>query len=208
MEAIYAHIDSKANDYISKLSEAVAIPSVSGDAAHRPDVLKMGLWLSNELKSLGVDVKLHYPGKQVLDGKEIDLPPVILGKYGADPLKKTVLVYGHYDVQPALKSDGWKHDPFTLVEDDKGRMYGRGSTDDKGPILGWLWAIQLHQELKKEFPVNLVMCFEGMEESGSEGLDDLIYAEAKGFFKTVDFVCISDNCKFKIFFNHVILVHT
>lgn len=122
----------------------------------------------------------------------MDLPPVLLGRYGSDPKKKTVLVYGHYDVQPAMKSDGWATDPFTLVEKD-GKLYGRGSTDDKGPIISWLWTIQAHRDLKIDFPVNLLMCFEGMEESGSEGLDEMIYAQANGFFKDVDCVCISDN---------------
>jgi len=74
-------------------------------------------------------------------------------------------------------------------------MYGRGSTDDKGPVLGWLNVIQAHKEAGVDFPVNLLMCFEGMEEYGSEGLDDFIAAEAKkgGFFESADAVCISDN---------------
>ena len=71
------------------------------------------------------------PGKQILQGVTLDLPPILLGKYGNDPLKKTVLVYGHYDVQPAKKNDGWTHEPFTLVRDENGRLNGRGATDDK-----------------------------------------------------------------------------
>lgn len=59
--------------------------------------------------------------------------------------------------------------------------------------MGWLWAIKVFHDLNIPFPVNLLMCFEGMEESGSEGLDDLIRTEASGFFKTADCVCISDN---------------
>ena len=55
-----------------------------------------------------------------------------------------------------------------------GKLFGRGSTDDKGPVLCWLNCIEAHQELGLEIPVNLKFCFEGMEESGSEGLDDLI----------------------------------
>jgi acetylornithine deacetylase/succinyl-diaminopimelate desuccinylase-like protein len=101
---------------------------------------------------------------------------------------------GHYDVQPALKSDGWDTDPFTL-EDKGGRLFGRGSTDDKGPVLGWIWTLIAHAELKIPLPVNLVMCFEGMEESGSIGLEEIVKAEAKGFFTDVDCTCISDNCK-------------
>jgi Cys-Gly metallodipeptidase DUG1 len=111
----------------------------------------------------------------------------------SDKTKKTILVYGHYDVQPALKDDGWNTEPFQLVEDYKGRLFGRGSTDDKGPILGWLNVIEAHQKLCVEFPVNLKMCFEGMEESGSEGLDEIIIEEANGYFSDVDAVCISDN---------------
>jgi acetylornithine deacetylase/succinyl-diaminopimelate desuccinylase-like protein len=71
--------------------------------------------------------------------------------------------------------------PFELTVDDKGRMYGRGSTDDKGPVLGWLNVIEAHQKAGVEFPVNLLMCFEGMEEYGSEGLDDFIEAEVRSF---------------------------
>lgn len=69
---------------------------------------------------------------------------------------------------------------------------GRGSSDDKGPILGWLNVLQYHAENKKELPVNIKFCFEGMEESGSEGLDDLVEREAKagGWFENVDCVCI------------------
>ncbi len=64
---------------------------------------------------------------------------------------------------------------------------------NKAPVISWLLVIEAHQKLNIEFPVNLIMCFEGMEESGSEGLDDLIVAEAEGFFKSADCVCISDN---------------
>ena len=120
---------------------------------------------------------------------------MIIARHGTDPNKRTILVYGHYDVQPALREDGWATEPFKLTVDDKGRMYGRGSTDDKGPVLGWLNVIQAHKELGMEFPVNLLMCFEGMEEYGSEGLDDFIKAECQpeGFFAETDAVCISDN---------------
>ena len=132
-------------------------------------------------------------GEQVLDGKTISLPPVITATHGNDPEKKTILVYGHYDVMPALKSDGWSTEPFELHHDLKsGRLYGRGSTDDKGPVLGWLNVIDAHREAGVEFPVNLKMCFEGMEESGSVGLEDFVKQEKDNFFAGLDAVCISD----------------
>jgi Cys-Gly metallodipeptidase DUG1 len=117
---------------------------------------------------------------------------------------------GHFDVQPASKSDGWNTEPFVLTPDNQGRLFGRGSTDDKGPVIGWLNVIEAHQKTGTELPVNLKMCFEGnvrfdlikdrfvanfywqgMEESGSEGLDELIEREANEYFKGVDAVCIS-----------------
>jgi acetylornithine deacetylase/succinyl-diaminopimelate desuccinylase-like protein len=97
------------------------------------------------------------------------------------------------DVQPALKSDGWDTDPFVLTPSPTGNgaLLGRGASDDKGPLLGWLNVISAHVALGKELPVNLKMCFEGMEESGSEGLDDLIERQKGAYFKDVDAVCIS-----------------
>jgi len=81
-----------------------------------------------------------------------------------------------------------------LTPDQKtGRLYGRGASDDKGPLLGWINVVEAHVKTNTPLPVNLRFCFEGMEETGSEGLDELIHKEAKNFFKDVDCVCISDN---------------
>ncbi|TFK29507.1 CNDP dipeptidase [Coprinopsis marcescibilis] len=190
------YIDSNADAFIQRLADAVAIPSISGDAKYRQEVFKMADWLNAQLKAVGVETKLVDLGKHIMDGEELPLPPAILGAIGNDPTKKTVLIYGHFDVQPAEKSDGWNTDPFTLViNKETGQLIGRGSSDDKGPILGWLNVLQYHHDNKKPLPVNLKLCFEGMEESGSEGLDELVEREAKegGWFHGTDCVCISDN---------------
>ncbi|KAI6215074.1 Cytosolic non-specific dipeptidase [Aphelenchoides besseyi] len=112
--------------------------------------------------------------------------------WGDDPKKKTVLVYGHLDVQPAQKSDGWDTEPFELVIKD-GKMYGRGSTDDKGPVVAWINAIEVLNALNVEIPVNLKFVLEGMEESGSEGLDDVLKKHKDTFLHDVEATCISDN---------------
>ncbi|KAF2099842.1 CNDP dipeptidase [Rhizodiscina lignyota] len=192
LDSYFKQVDTLAESFIDRLRKAVAIPSISAADEHRPDVVKMGEFLASELRNLGAHVELRPLGKQP-HKEHLELPPVVVARYGEDPKKRTILVYGHYDVQPALKEDGWATEPFTLSVDDKGRMYGRGSTDDKGPVLGWLNAIEAHQKAGVDFPVNLLMCFEGMEEYGSEGLDDFINEEAKKFFKDADAVCISDN---------------
>ena len=156
-QAISDYIDNNADKFIQRLAEAVSIPSVSTDAAHREHVFKMSDWIDSQMKQLGIDTKQVPVGNQILDGKELKLPNVVLGTLGNDPRKKTILLYGHFDVQPvshtqqnsrisppkpstasfqALKSDGWSTDPFTLVQETDGRLVGRGATDDKGPILG------------------------------------------------------------------------
>lgn len=80
------------------------------------------------------------------------------------------------------------------IDKATGRLIGRGSSDDKGPVLGWVNVLEAHKSLGLELPVNLKFCFEGMEESGSEGLDELILSEVKkgkeGWFDGVDCVCI------------------
>ncbi|KAI1649177.1 Cys-Gly metallodipeptidase dug1 [Daldinia loculata] len=192
IDGFFSQVDSLSSHFIERLRKAVAIPSVSSEAARRPDVVRMAHFLADELKTLGASVELRPLGKQP-DNPALDLPPAILARYGSDKNKRTVLVYGHYDVQPADKSDGWATEPFTLSVGEDGRMFGRGSTDDKGPVLGWLNAIEAHQKAGVDFPVNLLMCFEGMEEYGSEGLEELIQKEGKGYFADADAVCISDN---------------
>lgn len=192
LDGYFAEVDKLSDHFIDRLAKAVAIPSVSADAERRPDVVRMGEFLADELRALGASVELRPLGKQP-DKPELDLPPVVLARYGEDKSKRTILVYGHYDVQPAELSDGWATEPFKLTVGEDGRMFGRGSTDDKGPVLGWLNAIEAHQKAGVDFPVNLLMCFEGMEEYGSEGLEELIEKEGKGYFADAEAVCISDN---------------
>lgn len=85
-------------------------------------------WTRDRLEALGVEVELRDVGMEQTPGGEIPLPKVLLGVLGKDPTKKTVLVYGHLDVQPAAKEDGWHTDPFTLVEKD-GKFYGKNESD-------------------------------------------------------------------------------
>ncbi|KAI9742843.1 MAG: hypothetical protein M1818_003572 [Claussenomyces sp. TS43310] len=192
LDRYFKEVDTLSDHFIARLQKAVAIPSISADEERRPDVVRMGEFLAAELSGLGAEVEKRSLGMQP-SKKHIELPPVIIARYGNDKEKRTILFYGHYDVQPARKEDGWTTEPFELTVDDKGRMYGRGSADDKGPVLGWLNAIEAHQKAGVAFPVNQLMCFEGMEESGSEGLDDFIIDEAKKFFADADAVCISDS---------------
>lgn len=186
----FACIDEHCELYKKRLSEAVSIPSVSADLPkYGASILKMMEWTKLHIERLGGKVEL-YPNPVNCN----ILPPILLGEFIFDPKLKTVCVYGHLDVQPAAKADGWHTDPFTLTEID-GKLFGRGSTDDKGPALSWLWLIEAHQELGMKIPVNIKMIFEGLEESGSEGMYECIQSLSKKdkFLYDVDFFCISDN---------------
>lgn len=193
LQAIFKTIDANAGEYVKRLSEAVAIKSVSCQHDCRDETIRMVKWMEKLLKAEGATTELVEIGEQTFpDGKVAPYPPVLLAQLGADPKKKTVCIYGHLDVQPAALEDGWDTEPFVLTEKDD-RLYGRGSTDDKGPVLGWLHAIQAYKANGVDFPLNFKFVFEGMEESGSEGLDEIVMGRKDTFLKDVDYVCISDN---------------
>ena len=193
----FTHVDSSVSQYINELGEAVAIPSVSADLpTHLPDIIKMMDWTKAYIERLGGWVELM-PNPKGTDDNGHELPPILLAEFKAtenSDTKKTVCCYAHLDVQPAAKEDGWDSDPFILTERDD-KLYGRGSTDDKGPALSWLWVIEAHRKLGVSLPVNIKLMFEGMEESGSDGMFEAIQLLSKEgkFLNDVDFFCISDN---------------
>ena len=195
--SFFDHVDKNVTKYISELGEAVAIPSVSADLPqHLPDIIRMMEWTEAYIGRLGGWVYLM-PNPKEKDDNGHDLPPILLAEFKAgedSSKKKTVCCYAHLDVQPAAKEDGWDSDPFVLTERD-GKLYGRGSTDDKGPALSWLWVIEAHRKLNVDLPVNVKLMFEGMEESGSDGMFEAISILSKEgkFLNDADFFCISDN---------------
>ncbi|XP_038666237.1 cytosolic non-specific dipeptidase-like [Scyliorhinus canicula] len=193
LDQVFQYIDEHQDDYVQHLKEWIAIQSESANPTKRGDVIQMMQVVGETIKRLGGTVELAAMGVEELpSGQIIPLPPVVLGKLGKDPNKTTVGIYGHVDVQPARFEDGWSTDPYLLTEKD-GNLYGRGSSDDKGPVLAWLHAIEAFQALKQELPVNLKFIFEGMEESGSKGLDELLKAKNETFLSTIDYIVISDS---------------
>ena len=107
MEKIFEYVDANKNHFIDNLAKAVEIKSVSAWPECRPEIVKMVKWMGTELEKCGAKIEYCDVGEQELpDGKKIPLPPVLMGSLGDDPKKKTLLVYGHLDVQPAAKEDG------------------------------------------------------------------------------------------------------
>ncbi|XP_009884168.1 PREDICTED: beta-Ala-His dipeptidase [Charadrius vociferus] len=190
---IFRYIDVHQNDFIEDLKIWVAVESDSVQPALRKEVTRMVALAADRLSALGATVNLVNLGShQLPDGQNLPLPPVILGELGKDPQNPTVCFYGHVDVQPAKKEDGWKTDPYTLTEIN-GNLYGRGATDNKGPVLAWINAVETFRALELATPVNFKFVIEGMEEAGSLGLEKLLEEEKWGFFSDVDYIVISDN---------------
>ena len=144
-----------------ELHEMLRIPSLSADPAHAGDVRRMAEWLADHFNSLGLDK---------VAVMETAGHPVVYGEWtGAGPDKPTVLVYGHYDVVPALMEDGWHTDPFEPVEKD-GKIYARGATDDKAQLFIHVKALEAYLKTAGHAPVNVKMLIEGEEEVSSPNL--------------------------------------
>ncbi|XP_007444744.2 beta-Ala-His dipeptidase-like [Python bivittatus] len=192
-EQLFNYIDEHQDEFVQKLKEWVAVESDSQQPHLRAKVIQMVKIAAASLEDLGAVVTLNDTGiQQLSNGQNIPLPPVILAKLGDDPQKPTVCFYGHVDVMPAKSQDGWKTHPFNLTEID-GNLYGRGATDNKGPVLAWINAVSAFKALNIDLPVNIKFLIEGMEEAGSTGLEKLVEKENERFFSSVDYIVISDN---------------
>lgn len=166
-------------DYIKLLSDFVSFKSISTDPKYLGEIEKTVLWLTNLFKQNKFKVK-------VLKSKSAN--PVVFAEYKVSKDAETVLIYGHYDVQPAETVDGWKSDPFTLTE-KAGRLYARGSVDNKGQIAIHIASVL---ELIKEGVLNYNIKFlvEGNEETGNDSLSKLMQKYKKDL--KCDFVLVSD----------------
>ncbi len=174
-----------ANDarFVSELVEFLRIPSISSSTQHRPEVAHAAAFLSEELRKLGLDAQV-FP----TDGH-----PVVYGEWkGAGPDRPTILVYGHYDVQPVDPLDQWTSPPFEPQVRD-GALYARGAVDDKGQVWLHLKAFEAWRQAGGP-PVNVKMIFEGEEEIGSEHLEPFLEKE-KGRL-AADAVIVSDSPMF------------
>ncbi|KAL4857151.1 Cys-Gly metallodipeptidase DUG1 [Chlorella vulgaris] len=163
----------------------IRIRTVSADPSLHEESFRGAKFLLRLLEQLGCEVKLSQPVE--------DKNPIVLGRLVADPSKPTVCFYGHYDVQPAME-DSWRHDPFTLHSED-GWLYGRGTTDNKGPVLAFVYAVkELLEECKQGgscLPANVVFLIEGEEENGSTGFHEAVQQNLR-WFQGTSLVVISN----------------
>ncbi len=166
-----------------ELYEFLRIPSVSAKSDHNADTKRAAEWVKSSLDKIGVPAKI-YPTKG---------HPVVVGEWRKAAGAPTVLIYGHYDVQPPEPLDLWTSPAFEPTVRD-GKIFARGSVDDKGQLFLHIKALEAQLATRKKLPVNIVVIAEGEEEIGSEHLAQFV-EEQKQLLKA-DAVVISDSAMF------------
>lgn len=179
MEGIKAYIEDNKGRFIDELKSILSIPSISADSSYKEDVYKAAEAVKHQLEISGADnVELC----------ETEGFPVVYGEKIIDSNKPTVLVYGHYDVQPPDPIDLWDSPPFEPVIKDN-KIYARGAADDKGQVFMHLKAFEFMMQ-SNQLPCNVKFIIEGEEEVGSENLEAFLQT-AKEKLKA-DIILISD----------------
>ncbi len=184
MEDLTLYLDQNRQAHRQQLFDFLRIPSVSAQSDHKHDVRRCADWLRSAMTDVGLDARIMDTAGH----------PVVLGEWrNAGPNAKTVLIYGHYDVQPADPLELWDSPPFE-PEVRAGRIYARGSVDDKGQLFLHLKAIEAHMRTRSRLPVNVIVLAEGEEEIGSDHL--ALFVEQHTEQLKCDAVVISDSAMF------------
>ncbi|BCX14179.1 MAG: succinyl-diaminopimelate desuccinylase [Candidatus Dojkabacteria bacterium] len=179
---------NKYQKYLDELIELLKIPSISSLPTHKKDTLKAAEFIIDELKKINFKTELFYSKKY---GEENHYP-VIFAEKISNPNNKTILIYGHYDVQPVDPLTEWLTDPFN-PEIKEGKIYARGVNDNKGQLYTHIAALK---ELDKcwgdNWPVNVKIIFEGEEESGGETIEAFIDENKNNSLLKADVCLVSD----------------
>ncbi|WP_010529835.1 dipeptidase [Lentibacillus jeotgali] len=176
------YLSENREQLLEKLKTFLSIPSVSTDSVHKQDIKAAADYLEKYLNDIGFDK---------VEQQDTGGHPLIFAEYsqaGSDA--PTALFYGHYDVQPVDPIDQWKSDPFQPEIRD-GRLYARGSSDDKGQVFMHLAVFEAYMNSEGKLPINLKVCIEGEEEIGSENLYTVLHDKKEQF--DADFAVISDS---------------
>ncbi|MFH1743615.1 MAG: dipeptidase [bacterium] len=170
--------------FIQELCDIVRIPSVSTDPQHKEDVHCAAEWVRDRFRDLDISAEI--------------LPteghPAVLAEVEVEKDAPTLLIYGHYDVQPAQKEDGWSRDPFA-ADVDGDFLYGRGAADNKGQFMAHIKALETCLKTSGKPSLNIRFLIEGEEEIGSPNLGRLIQAEKNRL--QPDVIVISDTSMFQ-----------
>ena len=181
----HEYLDAHKDDILRAVLEFAAIPSISTDATYKGEVAHAARWVAEQLGEAGplepqiIETKGH---------------PIVYAEWLGAPDKPTVLVYAHYDVQPPDPLEKWISPPFTpTIRDD--RIYARGVSDDKAPLLTTIKVAQAFFAAEGRLPLNVKFLFEGEEEVGSPNLENFIREHAERL--RADFVISADGAMWR-----------
>jgi acetylornithine deacetylase/succinyl-diaminopimelate desuccinylase-like protein len=184
MSDLDRYLEGHGERHLGELEEFLRIPSVSAKREHREDTTRAAEWLAERMREAGLERAEVIPTAG---------HPVVIGEWRGLPGAPTLLVYGHYDVQPAEPLDEWISAPFEPTRRD-GKLFARGSVDDKGQLYLHLKAVEAHLAVRGRLPVNVVFAIEGEEEIGSIHLADFLERNRERL--RCDAVLISDTTMF------------
>jgi acetylornithine deacetylase/succinyl-diaminopimelate desuccinylase-like protein len=180
LDAFFAANSPRIRD---ELFSFLRIPSVSARSEHAADTARAADWVADALRTVGLQTTVHATAGH----------PIVVGEWRGAPGAPTVLIYGHYDVQPPEPLDLWRSPPFepTIRE---GKIFARGSVDDKGQLFLHIKALEAHLTVRGALPLNIVFLAEGEEEIGSPNLTPFVEAHAP--LLKANAVVISDSSMF------------
>lgn len=183
MTEIDGYLEQNRGNFEADLFELLRIASISADSSHRDDMVRAADWVAGQFRRLGLTTVIAATAGH----------PIVLAESPPVPGAPTVLVYGHYDVQPPDPLDLWQSPPFEPVVRN-GNVVARGATDDKGQMLTHVKAAQAWIEAAGKLPIQLKFLIEGEEEVGSPSL--VPYLKVNRDRLACDCVVISDTSQF------------
>jgi acetylornithine deacetylase/succinyl-diaminopimelate desuccinylase-like protein len=184
MQILLDRLESLQQDHLNQLFAFLRYPSISTDPAAKSDLVDCAEHLRSQLEKLGMDEAVLH---------ETAGHPIVTASWRKKKGAPTVLIYGHYDVQPVDPLELWDSPPFEPVVRDE-RIVARGSMDDKGQLFAHVKALETCMDLHGELPVNVVCLFEGEEEIGSPNL--LPFLRENADLLKADCVVVSDTAMF------------
>lgn len=180
MENVIKYLKNNFNTYLEELKNYIRIPSISTLESHKEKMVECANFVAKQFEAAGMEKVKIFPTQG---------HPLVFGEWMKQPGKPTVLIYGHYDVQPVDPIDLWHTDPFEPRIED-GKIYARGANDNKGQNFVHVKAVEAFMKATGSLPVNVKFLFEGEEEIGSANLAKFLKTEQE--LLKCDCIMISD----------------
>ena len=183
LTTVSKYLDQHADRFLEELKEFLRIPTVSADPECKPHLIRGAEFVYKQLADLGMKAEIVPTAGH----------PIVYAEWLGAPGAPTVMVYGHYDVQPPDPLDLWTTPPFEPTVRD-GKLYARGATDDKGQVFTHIKSAEAWLKTVGKLPVNLKYVIEGEEEVGSRNLEDFLAARKESL--SCDVAVVSDTSQY------------